>query len=105
MLLEVFLGGFVFILIGRKFVEKFEKCPENLFFDIEIRLRSDLAFILHALIIFLPPQELVKKIDEHFKYYWKHDRLSSLTQDDEYLQIMPKPLKYNLINYLGKGWS
>jgi len=25
------------------------------------------------------PQSLVKQIDEHFKYFWKNDRLSSLT--------------------------
>jgi potassium voltage-gated channel Eag-related subfamily H protein 8 len=46
------------------------------------------------------PQELVKKIDTHFKYYWKHDRLSSLTIDDKYLQMMPKPLRWSLIEYL-----
>ena len=46
------------------------------------------------------PRELVQKIDEHFKYVWKNDRLSSLTKDDPYLQQMPKPLKHDLIRYL-----
>lgn len=46
------------------------------------------------------PRELVKKIDEHFKFFWKNDRLSSLTPNDKYLKQMPKPLKYQLIKYL-----
>jgi CRP-like cAMP-binding protein len=46
------------------------------------------------------PRELVAKIDEHFKFFWKNDRLSSLTPDDKYLQQMPKQLKHQLIKYL-----
>eukprot|EP01017_Pseudomicrothorax_dubius_P043558 TRINITY_DN7278_c0_g2_i1.p1 TRINITY_DN7278_c0_g2~~TRINITY_DN7278_c0_g2_i1.p1 ORF type:complete len:606 (-),score=184.94 TRINITY_DN7278_c0_g2_i1:149-1966(-) len=46
------------------------------------------------------PKELVKQIDEHFKFFWKHDRLSSLTPDDKYLKIMPKSLRFQLIKYL-----
>ena len=46
------------------------------------------------------PRELVQKIDEHFKFVWKNDRLSSLTPDDSYLKQMPKPLKHRLIKYL-----
>jgi CRP-like cAMP-binding protein len=46
------------------------------------------------------PRELVQKIDEHFKFVWKNDRLSSLTPDDSYLKQMPKPLKHRLIRYL-----
>lgn len=46
------------------------------------------------------PRELVQKIDEHFKFVWKNDRLSSLTPDDQYLKQMPKPLKHRLIKYL-----
>lgn len=46
------------------------------------------------------PRDLVQKIDEHFKFFWKNDRLSSLTLDDKYLNLMPKPLRYQLIKYL-----
>jgi Cyclic nucleotide-binding domain len=46
------------------------------------------------------PRDLVQKIDEHFKFFWKNDRLSSLTPDDKYLKQMPKPLKHQLIRYL-----
>jgi len=46
------------------------------------------------------PRDLVQKIDEHFKFFWKNDRLSSLTPDDKYLQQMPKPLKHELVRYL-----
>lgn len=46
------------------------------------------------------PRELVQKIDEHFKFVWKNDRLSSLSPDDPYLKQMPKPLKHRLIKYL-----
>jgi len=46
------------------------------------------------------PRDLVQKIDEHFKFFWKNDRLSSLTLDDKYLNLMPKNLRYNLICYL-----
>jgi len=46
------------------------------------------------------PRDLVQKIDEHFKFFWKNDRLSTLTPNDKYLQQMPKPLKHELIRYL-----
>ena len=46
------------------------------------------------------PRELVHKIDEHFKFFWKNDRLSSLTPDDTYLQQLPNHIKYRLIKYL-----
>lgn len=40
------------------------------------------------------PKDLAKKIDLHFKYYWKNDRLRSLTIEDKYLQMMPKALRW-----------
>jgi len=46
------------------------------------------------------PRDLIQKIDEHFKFFWKNDRLSTLTPNDKYLQQMPKPLKQELIRYL-----
>ena len=39
------------------------------------------------------PRALLKKINDHFNFFWKHDRLSSLTPDDKYLQTMPVPLR------------
>ena len=46
------------------------------------------------------PRDLVQKIDEHFKFFWKNDRLSSLTIDDKYLNLMPKQMRYDLIKHL-----
>lgn len=46
------------------------------------------------------PPGLLKKINNHFNFFWKHDRLSSLTPDDKYLQTMPVPLRIQLINFL-----
>ncbi|EAR82348.1 cation channel family protein (macronuclear) [Tetrahymena thermophila SB210] len=46
------------------------------------------------------PQSLVQKIDDHFNYFWKHDRLCDLKKDDKYLLSMPKPVRKDLINYL-----
>ncbi|EGR26984.1 hypothetical protein IMG5_203830 [Ichthyophthirius multifiliis] len=46
------------------------------------------------------PQSLMQKIDCHFNYFWKHDRLCDLKIDDNYLQMMPKPIRKELLNYL-----
>lgn len=46
------------------------------------------------------PGELVKRINEHFKYVWKNDRLSSISPDDAFFKQMPKSLQQNLITYL-----
>jgi hypothetical protein len=43
---------------------------------------------------------LIKRINDHFEYFWKHDRLSSLTPKDEYLLTMPVPLRVELMNFL-----
>lgn len=46
------------------------------------------------------PQHLIKKINDHFEFFWKHDRLSSLTPDDKYLKTMPAPLRIQLMDFL-----
>jgi len=43
------------------------------------------------------PQKLLRKISDHFNFFWKHDRLSSLTPDDKYLQTMPVPLRIQVV--------
>lgn len=43
------------------------------------------------------PRKLVKKIDDHFKFFWKHDRLASLTLEDEYLNTMPSNLRLEVL--------
>lgn len=42
------------------------------------------------------PRSLVKKIDQHFRFYWKNDRLSSITQDDKFLKLLPKDIRYDV---------
>lgn len=46
------------------------------------------------------PRSLVKKIDQHFRFYWKNDRLSSITKDDPFLKLLPKDIRFDLIMYL-----
>jgi CRP-like cAMP-binding protein len=46
------------------------------------------------------PRSLVKKIDQHFRFYWKNDRLSSITKEDTFLKLLPKDIRYDLIMYL-----
>lgn len=46
------------------------------------------------------PRSLVKKIDQHFRFYWKNDRLCSVDSDDPYLKLMPKQLRFELVTYL-----
>lgn len=46
------------------------------------------------------PRDLVKKIDQHFRFYWKNDRLSSITPDDPFLKLLPKDIRFDLIMYL-----
>lgn len=46
------------------------------------------------------PRLILKSIDEHFKFFWKHDRLSNLSMDDKYLTTIPKGMRMQLINYL-----
>lgn len=59
--------------------------------------RNDLQMWMTSLDKFNPnqpiPRALLKKINDHFNFFWKHDRLSSLTPDDKYLQTMPVPLR------------
>ena len=53
LLLEFFLGAFVFVLISREFVEELEKAFESVFVNIEVGLRSDFALVLDALVVFV----------------------------------------------------
>lgn len=43
------------------------------------------------------------KLYEHFNYYWKHNRLASLTSDDKYIKIMPAELKKEVLKKKKKG--
>jgi len=42
-------------------------------------------------------KEKLEEIYEEFEYYWKNNRLASITLKDEYLKIMPKELKKEVI--------
>ena len=42
------------------------------------------------------PRKLVKKIDQHFRFYWKNDRLSSITKDDTFLKLLPKDIRFDV---------
>lgn len=59
--------------------------------------RNDLQEWMTSLDKFNPqvpiPRSLLRRINDHFNFFWKHDRLSSLTPDDKYLQTMPVPLR------------
>lgn len=47
------------------------------------------------------PRKLLSKIDSHFEYYWKTDRMTSLKIDDPYVMALPLSVKKKIItNYL-----
>ena len=39
---------------------------------------------------------LVQRIDEHFKHFWKYDRLNGLTPDDPHLLVLPYSIRFNV---------
>ena len=47
------------------------------------------------------PRRLIHKIDSHFDYFWKTDRMTSLKIDDPYVIALPLSIKKKIItNYL-----
>ena len=42
------------------------------------------------------PRILMNSIERHFKYFWKNDRLHSLSIDDPYLMTMSSSLRYKV---------
>jgi len=46
-------------------------------------------------------KKLRGKIQSYFEYYWKHDRLSAIKADNEYMKALPRSIKKMImINYL-----
>ena len=43
--------------------------------------------------------ELVTKIDKHFKFFWKNNRMFSIDKNDKYLINLPKDIKISLVEY------
>ena len=43
------------------------------------------------------PKSLAQQIENHFAYYWANDRLTSLSQTDEYLSALPRSLKLQIL--------
>ena len=41
----------------------------------------------------LTPKPVSKEIESNFVYFWENDRLSCLTQDEQYLEALPRKLK------------
>lgn len=50
------------------------------------------------------PQTLVQQIDDHFNYFWKHDKLCDLKKNDKFLLTMPKPVRKDLIEFLSNDF-
>ena len=44
-------------------------------------------------------KELIKKIEKHFKFFWKNNRMFSIDKNDKYLSNLPKDLKISLVEY------
>jgi hypothetical protein len=44
--------------------------------------------------------ELIKKIDNHFAYFWENDRNSTIDKNDPYLTFLPKSLRLKIIEFL-----
>ena len=64
---------------------------------------SDLHNHISLLNEFCPNQpfskELIDKIDKHFKFFWKNNRMFSIDKNDKYLSNLPKDLKISLVEY------
>ena len=64
---------------------------------------SDLHNHISLLNEFCPNQpfdkDLISKIDKHFKFFWKNNRMFSIDKDDKYLSNLPKDLKISLVEY------
>ena len=64
---------------------------------------SDLHNHISLLNEFCPHQpfnkELIDKIDKHFKFFWKNNRMFSIDKNDKYLANLPKDLKISLVDY------
>ena len=64
---------------------------------------SDLHNHINLLNEFCPHQpfnkELIDKIDKHFKFFWKNNRMFSIDKNDKYLANLPKDLKISLVDY------
>ena len=44
-------------------------------------------------------KELISKIDKHFKFFWKNNRMFSIEKNDKYLSNLPKDIKISLVEY------
>ena len=43
--------------------------------------------------------ELISKIDKHFEFFWKNNRMFSIDKNDKYLVNLPKDLKISIVEY------
>jgi len=43
------------------------------------------------------PKSLINQVDNHFAYYWAHDRLSSISKKNDYLNALPRSIKRNIL--------
>lgn len=41
-------------------------------------------------------RSLVKRIDQHFRFFWRNDRLSSIGRDDNFLKLIPKNIRFQV---------
>ena len=64
---------------------------------------SDLHNHISLLNEFCPNQpfseELVKRIEKHFKFFWRNNRMFSIDKNHKYLSHLPKELKISLVEY------
>ena len=64
---------------------------------------SDLQNHINSLREFCPNQpfnkDLITKIDRHFKFFWKNNRMFSIDKNDKYLANLPKDIKISLVEY------
>ena len=44
-------------------------------------------------------EELIKKIKNHFKFFWRNNRMFSIDKNDKYLSNLPKDLNISLVEY------
>lgn len=98
----ILLGGVAFFsYIMGSFIEIISTFNQNLG-------NEEHTFELHNWMVLLTrysekplPNSLYRQINQHYKYYWEHNRLSQLQGGNDYLKFLPRQMKRSIvIHYL-----
>ena len=96
----MFLGVAIFSYVMSEFSDQINIYNQTF---VEKEQGSDLDNYIASLNEFCPKSSfnkgLVKNINDHFKFFWKNDRMFSIDKNNKYLSNLPKDLKIELVKY------